>query len=113
MKRRNAVHDCSYWTTGWLTPESQYELVLFYEASRQTLGPTKPSKLWIPDSLSQGVKQTNYLQQVPRLRMHTAIPSLPNICSLHGPKHTNNFVLSFYLSNPTAKTPIGRDRLMM
>ena len=39
--------------------------------------------------------------------MHTAIPSLASTCSLHGPKHINNFPLSFYLST------LGRDRYMM
>jgi hypothetical protein len=63
---------------------SRYEI--FLTASRPTLGPTEPpiqfyQRLFPSEKSGRGLKLTNHLHRVPRLRMREAIPPLPHTSS--------------------------------
>jgi hypothetical protein len=72
-------------------------LFLFATASRPSLGSTQPPIPWVPMSLSLGVKLTTLLHVVPRLRIHEAIPPLPQYVFMawHLFKHGDNLPLPY------------------
>jgi len=79
------------WMVRVLEFNSQWGLgiSLFSTTSRPALGPTHPPTLWVPESLSPGVKQPglevdHHLLLGPRSRMCGAIPLPSSTFSWHG-----------------------------
>jgi hypothetical protein len=89
-------------------PRTGNGIFFFSTTSRLALGPTHHPIQWVPGAITLGTKQLGHAVDcsphlVPRLRMHGAIPPLPQLfMAWYLVKHKDNFTFTL----PTERHPV-------